>query len=218
MFMGEISSISPVVSGLIRECRPQQWYKQSVMFVAILFSKNIFGIEAWLSLLFGVISFTSVISSIYIINDISDVEEDRQHPEKQNRPIASGQVGIALAATFASLLIAGGLSLALWVNSLLFGVIVVYLVQNILYSTYLRKIVLVDIIVIAFGFVLRAVAGAVAVGVFVSPWLIICSFLTALVLAIGKRQYELQQTSGAQVGKYYRSIPNHTLISYSLSV
>lgn len=179
------------LTGLAREVRPQQWYKQGVLLLGITFSRNLLNPEAWTAVLLAIVSYTAVAGATYVINDISDVEADRNHPEKRHRPIASGQVSIPLAGAFALSLLALGFVLALLVGPLLVVVLAAYLGQNLLYSAYVKHVVFADVISVAVGFVLRAIAGVVAIEVFLSPWLIVCTFLLALVLALGKRRHEL---------------------------
>lgn len=186
--------INPVttVTGLVREIRPWQWYKQGVMLLGIVFSQNLLNWDAWLSLVIGIISFTTVASATYIFNDISDLEEDRNHPEKQHRPIASGQVSVPVAAIFGLILIGVGLGAAYSLGPLFLAILLAYLAQNALYSLVLKQFVFVDVLIVAIGFVLRAIAGVIAIDVFLSPWLIVSTFLLALVLAFGKRRNELE--------------------------
>ena len=179
------------LTGLAREIRPQQWYKQGVLLLGITFSRNLLNPEAWTAVLFAICGFTAVAGATYVINDISDVEADRRHPEKRHRPIASGQVSVPVAAAFAATLLVCGFALALAVGPLLVAVLAIYLGQNLLYSAYIKHVLFADVISVAVGFVLRAIAGVLAIGVFLSPWLIVCTFLLALVLALGKRRHEL---------------------------
>jgi 4-hydroxybenzoate polyprenyltransferase len=186
------------LTGLVRETRPQQWYKQGVLLLGITFSRNLLNPEAWTAVLFAIVGFTAVAGATYVINDIADVEADRNHPEKRHRPIASGQVPVPVAAAFAAALLIGGFGLALAVGPLLVAVLGTYLGQNLLYSTYIKHVAFADVISVAVGFVLRAIAGVVAIGVFLSPWLIVCTFLSALVLALGKRRHELGASADPQ--------------------
>lgn len=179
------------LAGLAREVRPQQWYKQGVLLLGITFSRNLLNPEAWTAVLLAIVAYTAVAGATYVINDISDVEADRNHPEKRHRPIASGQVPIPVGVAFALSLLVSGFALALLVGPLLVAVLATYLGQNLLYSAYVKHVVFADVISVAVGFVLRAIAGVVAIGVFLSPWLIVCTFLLALVLALGKRRHEL---------------------------
>lgn len=182
-------------SGLVRETRPQQWYKQSVLLIAIVFSKSLLNVEAWVDVLVGVAAFTTIAGATYVFNDISDVEEDRKHPEKRNRPIASGQVSVPVAAGFGLALAAVGLLAAYTLGVRFLLVLLAYVGQNAVYSLALKDIIFVDVLVVAVGFVLRAIAGVVAIDVFLSPWLIVCTFLLAMVLALGKRRHELESVS-----------------------
>lgn len=187
-------TVNPVstATGLLREIRPWQWYKQGVMFLGIVFSKNMINVEAWISLLTGVVAFTAVAGTTYIFNDINDLEEDRNHPEKQHRPVASGQVPVPIAVVFGFVLAVVGLGAAYSLGPLFLAVLLVYLGQNALYSFFLKQIVFVDVLLVAIGFVFRAIAGVIAIDVFLSPWLIVCTFLLALVLALGKRRNEIE--------------------------
>ena len=187
----ERSGVVATVSGLVKEMRPWQWYKQSVLLLGLVFSESLFDPIAAMNVAVGIVAFCAVAGGTYVGNDILDVEEDRQHPRKRYRPIASGQVPIPVAATFAALLFVGGLALSWYLGPLFLLAVLAYLVQNALYSAFLKEIVLVDVMVIANGFVLRAIAGVVAIDVALSPWLVVCTFLGALMLALGKRRHEM---------------------------
>lgn len=186
-----------VLKGLVQEARPRQWYKQGVMLFGIVFSRNIGNIEMWRRLIVGIAAFTAIVGAVYILNDIVDIEEDRNHPEKQNRPMASGQVSIQEGTATSGILLVFGLAAGYFLGPLFLAVLCAYLIQNLTYSLVLKQIVLVDVIIVAIGFVFRAIAGVVAIGVVLSPWLIVCTFLLALVLALGKRRHE------------YNSMENH---------
>ncbi|WP_265108767.1 decaprenyl-phosphate phosphoribosyltransferase [Halosolutus halophilus] len=179
------------VSGLVKEMRPWQWYKQSVLLLGLVFSKSLFDPVAVTNVALGIVAFCAVAGTTYIGNDILDVEEDRNHPRKKHRPIASGQVSVPVAVTFAFVLFVGGLALSWYIGPLFLLVVLTYLGQNAFYSSFLKEIVIVDVMVIAIGFVLRAIAGVVAIDVYLSPWLVVCTFLGALMLALGKRRHEM---------------------------
>ena len=179
------------VSGLVKEMRPWQWYKQGILLLGLVFSKSLFDPAAVANVALGIVAFCAVAGTTYIGNDILDIEEDRNHPRKRHRPIASGQVSVPVAAAFAVLLFVGGLGLSWHLGPLFLLVVCTYLAQNALYSAFLKDIVIVDVMVIAIGFVLRAVAGVVAIDVYLSPWLVVCTFLGALMLALGKRRHEM---------------------------
>nr|WP_250140867.1 decaprenyl-phosphate phosphoribosyltransferase [Halosolutus amylolyticus] len=179
------------LSGLVKEMRPWQWYKQSVLLLGLVFSRSLFDPIAVTNVALGIVAFCAVAGTTYIGNDILDIEEDRNHPRKKHRPIASGQVPIPVAVSFALVLFVVGLALSWYVGPLFLLVVLTYLGQNALYSSFLKEIVIVDVMIVAIGFVLRAIAGVVAIDVYLSPWLVVCTFLGALMLAIGKRRHEM---------------------------
>jgi 4-hydroxybenzoate polyprenyltransferase len=183
------------IGGILREIRPWQWYKQSVMFLGIIFSRSLLSTEAWLNLVLGVFSFCAVAGANYIFNDINDLEEDRNHPEKKNRPIAKGQIGVKTASIFGVVLALSGFYAAYLVGKPFLAVLAAYLVLSTVYSVYLKYIAFVDVIIVALCFVLRAIAGVVAIEVMISPWLIFTVLLAALMLAVSKRRQEYSKKS-----------------------
>lgn len=180
------------VSGILREMRPRQWYKQGVMLIGILFSGNLFQADAWASLLLGITAFTATASALYIFNDILDRERDRAHPEKRHRPIANNEISVRTGLLISGgLLLLGGL-LGSPLGPLFLLVLGGYVVQNILYSTFLKHVPFVEAALVGTGFVLRAIAGVAAIDAAISPWLITSTFLLALILVLGKRRHELE--------------------------
>ncbi|MFB6197217.1 MAG: UbiA prenyltransferase family protein, partial [Halobacteriaceae archaeon] len=215
--------------GLVYELRPWQWYKQLVLFVPLVFSGSANEFDLWIRIVSGGLLFSAVAGSTYIINDVNDIDEDRQHPRKRHRPIASGQVPvpIAVAAAIGIYIVAGVLSLQL--NPLFFGLIAAYVGQNFLYSYVMKKFLFVDLLSIAIGFVLRVLAGIVLISVQLSPWLFLCTFLTALMLGVSKRwgEYESIEEPDAvrenldeysvEILKFlFVSVATMLLMSYSL--
>jgi 4-hydroxybenzoate polyprenyltransferase len=176
---------------LIRALRPLQWTKNALVFAAAIFAVRAFDTEPLLRSIGAVIVFCAVSSGIYLINDVRDVEQDRLHPKKRFRPIASGEVSPRLAMTVAAALIVGGILGALVVRPEFTLVIVGYIVLMVSYSYGLKRIVILDVFAIAAGFVLRAVGGAVAIAVPISPWLYVCTMLGALFIGFAKRRNEL---------------------------
>ncbi len=172
--------------------RMEQWYKNFVIFIGIVFSMNLTNLWMWSRaiLAFGVFCILS--SGVYMINDIHDSEKDRLHPRKMNRSIASGRISTGLAGSLVVLFIVVSLASAFILGSSFFIVCLIYLVQNFLYTFWLRSLAVVDVVVVSVGFVWRAIAGTVVIGVETSPWLIICSFLLALFLALIKRRTEME--------------------------
>ncbi len=179
------------VGYLIQAMRPYQWVKNTLVFAALLFTANFTNIELLLKTVLGFIALNMVASSIYLFNDLRDRERDRHHPVKRHRPIASGKLALPVAWGGMVALLVGGFGLAFWL-AVPFGVIVVvYALQSTLYTLYLKHIPLLDVGIIALGFLLRAVSGAVLISVLISPWLVICTFFLALFLGFAKRRYEL---------------------------
>ncbi len=181
---------------LLRTMRPHQWVKNIFVFAALAFSAE----RLWLQPQPTVRTFAAFLvfcmaaSAIYLINDLVDIEKDRAHPRKCHRPLAAGKLSPAVATLAAVLLVGTALPLA-YVIDRDFGflaVILTYvLIQGMLYSYWLKNIVILDILTIAAGFVLRAVAGAVVLDIAMTPWLLVCMGLLALFLGIGKRRHEL---------------------------
>ncbi len=180
-----------MLKGLIISMRPWQWYKNLILFAGIVFSMNLMDLELWFTAISAFVLFCILSGSEYIINDIIDLKKDRVHPVKRNRPIASGELKIPPALLFAVLLIVCA-GIGSWlINIRFFAVSIIYFFLIILYSLIFKYIIVVDVLIVSISFVIRAVAGCVAIDVFISPWLIICTFLLALFLALGKRQHEL---------------------------
>ena len=171
--------------------RPQQWVKNFVLFAGLIFSQNLGNTEMVLKTIAGFGLFCLLSSSVYILNDILDVESDRKHPLKSSRPIARGDIKISTAISLFIILALISLSLSFWLSPLFALTAVIYFVLNLLYSVYLKHVVIIDVMCIALGFVIRAVAGAVLIGVEISTWLVVCTTLLALFLGFGKRRHEL---------------------------
>jgi 4-hydroxybenzoate polyprenyltransferase len=171
--------------------RPKQWYKNLVIFIGIVFSLNLLNFNLWINVILAFVAFCLLSGSIYIINDYLDIEKDINHPKKCKRPLASGRLKSSHALLFSIIFTIVAFSMTYAVNKSLFLISLVFFMLLLLYSIYLKNVIIVDILVISVGFVLRAVAGSLAIAVLVSPWLIICTFLLALFLAIGKRKHEI---------------------------
>lgn len=185
---------------LLRMLRVKQWTKNAVVFAAFGFALGDQMQSLSFSMLWTVclaaLAFCGISSGVYVFNDIVDVEKDRQHPKKKFRPIAAGDVSIPVAY---------GLAVFLWVLCLgggyllqpaFAGVLSAYLLMQIAYTLVLKKVALVDVFIIAVGFVLRALGGAVVIQVPISPWLLLCTLLLALFLGLCKRRHEKVQLSG----------------------
>ncbi len=181
---------SPLAS-LVVSLRPGQWTKNLVVFAGLLFGKQLFEPRA-LAVTFAAFAIFCALSGVvYLLNDVADREADRRHPLKSRRPIASGQLSPGLAVAAAVVLGAGGLVCAYLLRPAFAVVALLYVVLNAGYSARLKHIVIIDVLTIAVGFVLRAVSGAVAIDVAISHWLLVCTVLLALFLALSKRRHEL---------------------------
>jgi len=186
-----------LLTGLLRSMRFRSWTKNLFVFAGILFSRRWSDTHALAMTALGAFGFCILSSAVYLINDIADRERDRYHPEKSSRPIASGQVRPSVAAVFAALLAAGVLATS-WLFVREYALVVtVYFAMQIAYSFRLKHAVILDVLVIAMGFVLRALAGVSMVrdagyeGTIISPWLMLCTFFLAVFLAFAKRRSEL---------------------------
>lgn len=198
-----------MISALFVSLRPKQWSKNLLVFAGLVFSRNLFDTTNFLRSLGGFVAFCLLSGAVYLINDLADVENDRLHPLKRSRPIASGRLkpGAAKVAAVvaAALALAGGFALD-W----RFGVIGLgYFVMQLAYSFKLKHMVVLDVMTVAAGFALRAVAGTVLVHVTISPWLFVCTILFALFIALAKRRHELLFLEGG--GAAHRSV----LVMYS---
>ena len=181
-----------VLVALLKSMRPRQWTKNVIfVFPAIVFSAQLFEVELFLRVAACSILLILTSSSVYIINDLADIEADRQHPTKKRRPIASGELPLSLARVTAVVLPALVLTLSSAFDDQLTLLLVAYYLLQIMYSLRIKHVVLLDIMAVASGFVLRVIAGAVVIDVSISPWLYTSAGLLALFLVIGKRRQEL---------------------------
>jgi 4-hydroxybenzoate polyprenyltransferase len=178
--------------GLLRTMRPKQWTKNAAVFAALIFDAKVFQLEPLLRTLAGFVLLCAVTGAVYVINDLADIEKDRQHPTKRNRPLPSGALPVPAAIAGAIVLLSVALPLAFWLN-LYFGLLAAgYLVLQLAYTFVLKNQVIVDVIVISAGFVIRVGAGVPLVPADrFSPWLYVCTTLLALFLGFGKRRQEL---------------------------
>jgi 4-hydroxybenzoate polyprenyltransferase len=180
-----------LAAALLLSTRPRQWPKNALIFAAVLFSKNIFQPMMVAKVAAAFIVFCLITGATYLFNDILDREKDRLHPEKSKRPIAAGVLPVQIAMGAVMFAVAGGLTAAWFLGPLFFIVALLYLALQVSYSLLLKHIVIVDVLAITTGFVLRVLAGAVVIGVAISSWLLVCTFLLALFIALCKRRHEL---------------------------
>ncbi len=181
-----------MVKAIIREMRPRQWAKNVFIFAALVFDEQLTQKEPLLRTIAGFILLCLISSAVYIMNDIADVESDRQHPTKRNRPIAAGQLSIPLALVLAIAMAAFALAAGFALEPGFGWIITLYFVLNLLYSLWLKHTPIIDVMIIAAGFVLRVAAGVVLIEVArFSPWLYVCTTLLALIIGFGKRRAEI---------------------------
>jgi 4-hydroxybenzoate polyprenyltransferase len=199
--------------------RPKQWVKNGFVFAGLIFSRSFLQVEPVVKTFFAFILFSMVSGSVYIINDSIDRNRDALHPTKKNRPIASGKLEVGEALIFSVIIFSIALYFAYMLNFEFFLILVSYFLMILAYSLKLKNIVIVDVIIIALGFVLRTVGGALAIKVEISPWLIICTTLLALFLALNKRKSELLVLSD-DAGEHRKILEEYSpeLIDQMLSV
>lgn len=194
----------------IRLLRPTHWVKNLLLFGGLVFGGRALETGAELLSLAAFAVFCALSSFVYVLNDLRDRERDRAHPLKSKRPLASGEASVGAAwALAAVLLIIGGFGA--WKIGQSFAIIgAVYIINNLLYSLGLKRFVIIDVMMIAFGFVLRAWAGAVAIGVDFDTGLSICTFLLALFLGFGKRRHELVLLGDGDAGSHRLSLHHYS--------
>ena len=215
---------------IIEALRPSQWVKNGFVLAALIFAQRLTDQHAVVEACLATLIFCGVSSAVYLLNDVLDAEKDRLHPIKRARPVASGRVHPSTALFAAVLLAACALPGSWMLGRTLFGVVFLYAALNVAYSTWLKHVLLLDVFVIAAGFVLRVVAGGIAIHVPVSSWLIICTTLLALFIALSKRRHELillgdqcveHRSSLGQYSSYFLDqliaiVTASTLMSYAL--
>lgn len=181
------------MNNYIKLLRPKDWAKNTFLFIPVFFAGNLFNVPKLEHLIAGFFAFSFVASTIYILNDYRDMEDDRKHPVKCKRPLAAGTIKPVVALCIAAVLLIAGFCIALYAdqNYLFLAILLFYFTLNIAYSLGLKNISVLDIIIIATGFVLRIKAGGYIAGVDVSPWLTLMVLLLSLFMAIGKRRDDI---------------------------
>jgi 4-hydroxybenzoate polyprenyltransferase len=218
------------LGALARGLRPGQWVKNGFVFAALIFARKLTDPGSVLLVVLAAADFCALSSGVYLVNDVFDAAEDRLHPTKRLRAVTSGLLPARTAILAAVLLDAAGLAVAWRLDPDFFVIGASYVAINIAYSWFLKHVMLVDVFLIAAGFVLRVIAGAVVIHVEISPWLIVCTTLLALFLALSKRRYELvllgdeaaaQRASLARYSPYFLDqligiVTAATLMAYAL--
>lgn len=219
------------LQALLISMRPKQWMKNILIFTALVFDEKLLDLQAFLVTFAGFILFSLVSSTVYLLNDITDVEADRQHPKKKNRPIASGDLKVSTARWAVIFLLLIIIPLAYLLSPSFCLILLLYLVLNLSYSRWLKHIVIIDVFVLASFYVIRVVAGLTLIEVSrFSPWLYVVTTLLALYIGLGKRRAELTLLSdGAQshrkvldgyslplLDQYITIVSATTVVAYSL--
>ena len=204
-------------SDLVRLLRPHNWTKNGFVFTGLLFGHGWREIALVYQVIVAAVAFSLISSGVYIVNDLADRESDRHHPSKKYRPLAVGTVSVSVAVALAVALSIIGLGLGLLASSRVFLVLSIYIIINLGYSFGLKHIVLVDVFIIAAGFMLRILAGTVGVGIPPSRWLLLCGLMGTLLLGFAKRRAELnvlsdERTVHRAVLGYYAPVFLDTMI------
>lgn len=216
---------------LLKTMRLRQWTKNAFVFFALIFDKQLFLREPFLKTLEGFFLFCLISSSVYLFNDIADIEADRKHPEKKHRPLASGKLPAGVATIAAVVLALVSLSLGYLLNPYFAATVAVYFVINLLYSRWLKHVPILDVLIISSGFVLRVVAGVALITVErFSPWLYVITTLFSLYIGFGKRRAEmslLEKGAGSHrkvldgytlplLDQYITIVSGMTIVTYAL--
>ncbi|MEZ4498490.1 MAG: decaprenyl-phosphate phosphoribosyltransferase [Thermomicrobiales bacterium] len=195
---------------LLRAMRPLQWTKNLLAFAPLIFARDTFHLDPVLRSIGAFVAFCAVSSAIYLVNDVRDQGQDRLHPVKRYRPIAAGELSAQRALIAAGLLGLSGMALGAIVRIELLLVLAMYLALMLAYNGGLKNIVILDVMIIALGFVLRAAGGAVAIAVPISPWLYICTFVVSLLVGFGKRRHELLALED-DAGRHRQNLETYTV-------
>lgn len=181
-----------MLKGLIKSARPKQWIKNFFIFAPLIFSQNLFEIPLLIKSVIAFAAFCLLSSSLYILNDIRDLDEDRHHPIKSKRPLASGKIRQTQAWTAFGILLVSSVAVSiLFLNQQFLVAALIYVILQFSYSFGLKHVIILDVFIIAAGFIIRVIAGGFAINVLISHWLLICTLLLALFLALSKRRHEM---------------------------
>ena len=221
-----------MLKALIKALRPRQWPKNGFIFFGLIFDKRLFLLEPFLRTLAGFFLFCLISSAVYLLNDIADIEADRQHPEKKHRPLASGELPVGIARGTALILALISLSLGYLLEPRFAAILGLYFLINLLYSRWLKHVPIIDVMIISSGFVLRVAAGVILIAPVerFSPWLYMLTILFSLYIGLGKRRAEinlLADEAGAHrkvldgytiplLDQYITIVSGMTIVAYSL--
>lgn len=201
---------------ILRLIRIEHWVKNMFLFIPAFFAARLLEWPVFQQALLGFLSFSLIASSVYVLNDLVDAPQDRNHPDKRHRPIASGKINKQQAITLLIVLLLGGTMLAAILNPILLLYCLLYVVVNVLYTFSLKHIAIVDVSLIGMGFLLRVLAGGAVTGVVVSHWLIVMTFLLALILGLAKRRGEYVIATGGHT--FRRALEGYNLSFLDMSI
>ena len=190
-----------LIKQIILEMRIKQWTKNLFVYAAILFHGGLFQFADFVTVTKAFLAFSLTASGVYFINDIFDIEKDRANPKKSQRPIASGKISKSVGYFCALLLFIAGLMLMYNVNVTCFWIVLSYVILNLLYTVKLKHVVIIDVMIISYGFVSRTIIGAVAVDIDMTIWFNLCVMFLSLFLALGKRRHELLSVKDVKDGR-----------------
>ena len=196
------------LKAFLRTTRPHQWVKNLLCFVPVVFTGNLTDMHMVMGSAMAVVAFCFASAAVYTFNDLKDRKQDQLHPVKKNRPIASGKLPVRFAVAAMVVLMLAAMGIAAYCNYAFLAVMSFYLAQNVAYTCGLKRIVILDVMLVANGFLLRAAGGAFAIDVTASPWLVLCTLTLALLVAFGKRRHEITLLGDAEAHR-------HTLGEYS---
>jgi 4-hydroxybenzoate polyprenyltransferase len=196
---------------IFRLLRPAQWIKNFFVLAPLIFSKHLFELHYVMEVLAGFAAFCLVSSSVYILNDIYDCEMDKIHPVKRYRPIAAGEIGIPVSRFIAVVLLIAGIAVSIFLPRAFSFILGLYFILQYFYSIRLKNVVLLDVFIIASGFMLRVIAGAEAIEVVLSSWIILCTMFLSLFLAVAKRRGELVNAQQADIVKQRKVLAEYTI-------
>lgn len=195
---------------LFQSLRPHQWIKNGFILIPLLFARKAFHYPSLLQSLQAVVIFCILTGGVYLVNDLVDLESDRRHPVKKYRPLARGLISPVLAKVMAAVLLLSSLLWGALCGMGFFLIVVTYLAIQLLYNYRLKEVVILDIFCVSGGFFLRVIAGGVAIGVPISHWLIICSILISMFLALAKRRDEMVLLGGPEAGNHRKVLSDYS--------
>jgi 4-hydroxybenzoate polyprenyltransferase len=215
---------------IILSMRPKQWIKNSFVFAALLFSQNLTNLRLLITSIEAFVTFCFVSVGVYLLNDLLDIEADKNHPKKSLRPLASGKLNPFVAKIGLVVIFTVSLTASYLINAFFSAIVLLYIVVQVAYSSFLKNVVIMDVFCIAGGFFLRVIGGAEAIAVPVSSWLLVCTIFISLFLGLTKRRHEIVLLS-TEAGKHRKVLEEYnsnfldqligivtagTVISYSL--